>query len=147
VGTPAPAAVSAAKPDDTVSQNKAVCAKMVSAINAQNIQDFGAVLDAKFVDHSPAPGYTPDKEGTVKMFADFFAGFPDIHCNVELVVAEGDTVVMKWTTTATNTGPFMGAPATNQPFSIVEVHILKVKDGKITEHTRAMIPQMSPKKP
>ena len=114
VDTPAPT-VNAAKPDDTASQNKAVGAKMVSAINAQNIQDFAAVLDAKFVDHSAAPGYTPDKDGTVKMFADFFAGFPDIHCDVERAVAEGDTVVMKWTTIATNTAPFMGAPPSNTP--------------------------------
>jgi predicted ester cyclase len=50
-------------------------------------------------------------KGTVRMVT---AGFPDNRHEVEEVVAEGDTVVLRCTLTGTNEGEFMGMPPTGK---------------------------------
>lgn len=46
----------------------------------------------------------------------------------------GDTVLAYFTTTGTNSGPFMGKPATNKTISFEGVDIIRVKNGKAVEH-------------
>src|SRR3954447_12141858 len=45
------------------------------------------------------------------------AAFPDLHFAVEEIVADGNTVVTRWTLTGTQVGAFMGVPATGKRIS------------------------------
>ena len=72
------------------------------------------------VDHNPPPTTKPGLEGMKEMFHMFFNAFPDIHIEVEDLIAEGDTVVMRATTTGTHQGDFMGIPATGKRFPTVK---------------------------
>ncbi len=59
--------------------------------------------------------------------------FPDWKEVVDLIVSEGDYVVLQFTSTGTNMGSFMGRPATGKKIHISEVTILKIIDHKIVE--------------
>jgi SnoaL-like polyketide cyclase len=52
---------------------------------------------------------------------------------IEDQVAEGDTVVTRWTTHGTNTGSLFGKPATNKPATITGITIDHIVGGKIVE--------------
>jgi hypothetical protein len=45
----------------------------------------------------------------------FTTGFPDSRISIEACIAEGDTVVTRWTLTGTHQGMFQGIPPTERP--------------------------------
>jgi predicted ester cyclase len=60
--------------------------------------------------------------------------FPDVVVRELDLIATDDTVVERSSASATNSGPFQGQPATNAPCHWSEIHIYRIRDGKITEH-------------
>ena len=50
------------------------------------------------------------------------------------MIAEDDRVMIKFTVTGTHQAEFMHIPATGNKIAYEEVVILRLKDGKITEH-------------
>jgi len=53
---------------------------------------------------------------------------------IDDVIAEGDKVAVRLTSSATHTGTFMGQPASGNRYSISEIHIFGIRDGKVAEH-------------
>ena len=64
----------------------------------------------------------------------YVGAFPDLNVVVDQWVAEGDLVVGVMTTTATQTGEFMGMPPSGKKFSVREIHMVRVANGKMAEH-------------
>jgi len=62
------------------------------------------------------------------------ASLSDIEFKIEDLIAEGDRVCARVTSSATQTGEFHGMPASGRRYSIGEIHIFRVEDGKIAEH-------------
>ncbi|MDP9482619.1 MAG: ester cyclase, partial [Chloroflexota bacterium] len=62
------------------------------------------------------------------------AGLSDARMTIEDVIAEGDEVAVRLTSQAVQTGPFMGLPPSGKPYEIQEIHIFRIRDGKVTEH-------------
>lgn len=60
-------------------------------------------------------------------------GFPDLHFVVEDLIGEGDKVVVRYTITGTNTGPFMGRPPSGKTATWGGVTVTTVKAGKFQE--------------
>ena len=50
------------------------------------------------------------------------------------VIADGNTVAVRLTSTAIQSGPFMGLPASGRRYSIEEIHIFRIVGGKVAEH-------------
>ena len=59
--------------------------------------------------------------------------FPDRVDVIEQVIAEGDTVGMRFRVTGTHRANFFGIPATGRKIDIYEIGILRIIDGRITE--------------
>jgi predicted ester cyclase len=59
--------------------------------------------------------------------------FPDIHDTIEEIIAEGDTVVIRWTITGTHRGVYEGIPPTGKPIKFTGITIVHLCDGKIVE--------------
>lgn len=95
-----------------------------------------------FVDHTPLGGLPSNREGVKIFFGAFKAAFPDLQATVHDQVAEGDKVVTRKTLAGTHQGEFMGIPATDRPLSLDVIDILRVVDGKITDHW-TVVNQMS----
>ncbi len=63
----------------------------------------------------------------------FRAAFPDLHGRIEEVFAVGDWVAARVSWTGTNTGDFLGQPATGNTVSITELEIVRCEGGRITD--------------
>ena len=62
----------------------------------------------------------------------FRASFPDVHMEIVELVAEGDTVVGRFTCSATHLGEWRGQAPTGKRFEAVdEVYFFRVADGRI----------------
>jgi predicted ester cyclase len=60
--------------------------------------------------------------------------FPDVAVTEEDLIAGGDKVVERSSCVATHRGDFMGLAPTNKPVRWTEIHIYRLKDGKLVEH-------------
>ncbi len=94
-------------------------------------------IDVNCVDHIPfAPDQKPGQEGFKQIFEMLFKAFPDFHQTVNDVTisADGKKVSVIMTITGTNSGEFMGMPATNKKVSFMGIDNLHLENGKFTDH-------------
>lgn len=77
-----------------------------------------------------APGREPLKEAMKRAGE----GVSDPKFEIQDVIAEKDRVAVRLTTRARHTGTFMGIEPSGNEYSIDEIHIFRVEDGKVVEH-------------
>ncbi len=78
---------------------------------------------------SPVPG----PEGQRQITAGFRAAFPDLRFEVDLMVAEDDLVVGRWTASGTQTGPLGPVEPTGRRATFSGVNIFRFEGGKVAE--------------
>jgi steroid delta-isomerase-like uncharacterized protein len=118
----------------TTERNKVVIGKFLEEVINQNRMDLAdALVVEDFVELDPLPGQRQGSEGLKEVLAMMRAAFPDIHWAVEEMVAEGDTVVTRFTWTGTHRGVFLGVPATGRNVSVKGVVIDQLADGKMSK--------------
>ena len=115
-------------------QNKAVFEKLMSALNAKDMATMESLIADDFVDNDAMPGMAPGRQGMIDMMGMFVGAFAALNVVVEHWVAEGDLVVGVMTTKGTQNGEFMGMPASGKKFSVREMHMVRVANGKMAEH-------------
>jgi predicted ester cyclase len=59
--------------------------------------------------------------------------FPDLHFTIDEQIAEGNTVMTRWTAHGTHNGELAGLPPTGKPAMVVGVNLDRVEHGKIVE--------------
>jgi predicted ester cyclase len=64
----------------------------------------------------------------------FFTAFPDVHADIEHIVAEDSLVVVFLNFTGTHTGVFQGRPPTNKTVNTRSADLYKIENEKIVEH-------------
>jgi steroid delta-isomerase-like uncharacterized protein len=64
----------------------------------------------------------------------FFTAFPDIHTNIEHIIAENDLVVVFLNFTGTHKGEYQGIPPTNKKINIRSADLYRIENEKIVEH-------------
>jgi predicted ester cyclase len=62
------------------------------------------------------------------------AAFPDFHYTIDDVFSSGDKVVLRVTASGTQRGELMGHPASGRRAEWTEIHIVRVRGGKLAEH-------------
>jgi predicted ester cyclase len=79
--------------------------------------------------------YTPELAPAARRWmAPFRASFPDMRMEVVELIAEGDTVVGRFTCSATHLGEWLGHAPTGRRFERVdEVGIFRLRDGRIAQ--------------
>jgi steroid delta-isomerase-like uncharacterized protein len=104
-------------------------------INAGEIDGFGELLADDFVEHEETPGLAPTKDGVQDLFRMYRAAFPDLRLEPEDFIASGDKVVTRVRVTGTNTGDFLGMPATGKSIDVQLIDIVRFgDDGLGHEH-------------
>ncbi len=111
-------------------ENKAMVRRTMEAIwNQGNF----AVADERFA--SDYVGHAPDKiegpEGVKQFVSAIRNAAPQIQ--IEDQIAEGDTVVTRWTAGGKHTGEFQGIPPTGNQVSITGITVFRIANGKIVE--------------
>jgi len=109
--------------------------RLYDLINAHDIDGFGDLLADDFVEHEETPGLPPTKAGAMEFFRMYIAAFPDLRFEPQDVLPSGDKVVARFRATGTNTGDFMGMPATGKSASVQGIDIVRfADDGLAHEH-------------
>lgn len=67
----------------------------------------------------------------------YYIGFPDIRHTIEEMVAEGNKVAVRTTSSGTHTGIFLGHLPTNRRFNASGIEILTIVDGRLYERRGA----------
>ena len=119
---------------DTEQANKEIVARFIEEFkNKANHDIVDELLAPDFVHHLADPRLPPGRDAIKLLGQSIVAGFPDVRATVEELLADGDKVIERTTARATNTGEFNGIPATGNPVTWTEIHIYRLKDGKIAE--------------
>jgi steroid delta-isomerase-like uncharacterized protein len=63
----------------------------------------------------------------------FCGAFPDVHVDVDEVIAEGDHVAVRWKVSMTHLGDHLGFPASGKKVTMPGSTFVIVKGGKIAE--------------
>jgi steroid delta-isomerase-like uncharacterized protein len=74
-----------------------------------------------------------DRSGHEGFSLGFYGAFPDMHHDVEQVIAEENAVMVRFVLRGTQTGPFFGIPATGRSVAVPAHVLLRVRDGKVAE--------------
>jgi len=67
------------------------------------------------------------------LYTPFVQAFPDLHADIEGIVAEGDEAAVRWTITGTHTGPLMHLAPSGKRVRFSGITWFKFKDGKMIE--------------
>jgi steroid delta-isomerase-like uncharacterized protein len=115
-----------------IEENKAIMRGMIEELWNQGKME---AADKYFAADHVAPDLPvpPGPDGVKLIAGMFLAAFPDLHMEIEDIIAEGDKVVARFVETGTHKGDFMGVPATGKSVKFGEVGILQIKDGKIVK--------------
>lgn len=118
----------------SIEENKAILRRLgEELINQAKLETADEFYSSDSIDHTPAPGQVAGPEGVKRDFARIRAAFPDWRQEIEDVIAEGDMVVVRWRSSGTHSGDFMGLPATGIHASWTGVGIFRLAGGKIVE--------------
>jgi len=109
--------------------------RMYDLLNAGDVDGFGDLLAADFVEHEELPGLEPGKQGVKTFFRTYIAAFPDLRMSAEDVLASGDKVVARARATGTHQADFMNIPATGKSIDVQLIDIIRFgDDGLAHEH-------------
>lgn len=104
-------------------------------IEGGNQSAFDEIISLDFINHTAPPGVPKGPEGVKYFFENFLK--PALH-NFKVVihdqVSEGEKVTTRKSFHALHKGDFMGIPATGKPVVIDVIDIIRLSDGKFTEH-------------
>jgi steroid delta-isomerase-like uncharacterized protein len=120
---------------DVVAANVAVSRDFIEkALNNGDTAFAREHIDPSFVEHNPMPGQKADINGFFEWLAMQKSAFPDTKITIDDIFGQGDMVCIRSTMTGTNTGEMMGQPATGKSVNVEGIDIIKIKDGKMTDH-------------
>ena len=121
----------------TPEENAATVRELIQKVlNEGDIGFAEKTLSESYVEKTPMPSGTADKAGAIAMFNMMREQTPDMHIDVEDVIASGNKVAVRSTMTGTDTnGAMPGMPPTGKPFSMGAIDVFTFDDaGMNTEH-------------
>ena len=115
--------------------NKQRVRRFLDDVTAGNLAALDDIVAPDFKDHqSLPPGIPPTLAGLKAFFQAQQVAFPDWKVTIEDMVADGDRVWDRLKVEGTNTGPFMGLPATGRRVSFEVLDISRFAGGRLVEH-------------
>jgi predicted ester cyclase len=117
----------------TIEANKAVVRRYWHELwNAKRGEIIHEIAAEPVLFHFPG-GQAHQPPNLTKWFETALVAFPNVTFTIHQELAERDLVAVHWSYVATNTGPFLGRPATGKQVTDTGTNIFRIKDGKIVE--------------
>ena len=116
--------------------NTSEAAKAVVRRNTEEVQDggnfevFDELFADDFLDHTPQPGRTPDKDGARQLYKILRTAFPDFHAPIHWQLADGDRVTTYKTYHGTHRGEFLGVAPTGRKIQFETVDVMRVRNAR-----------------
>ncbi len=108
---------------------------MEEVVTNGNFAVVDELVSPDFVYHTPGSQDLKGPDGIKQMIGMYRTAFPDLHMHVEEQIAEGDTVVTRWTAHGTHNGELQGIPASGNEVTITGVAIGRFAAGLMVEET------------
>ena len=113
-------------------ENKAIDRRFTEEVwNQGNLAVVDELMSADYDGHDPA--MPAGSEGLKQFVLMYRSAFPDVHLTIEDQIAEGDTVVSRWTARGTHKGELMGIPPTGKQVTVTGMNIERIANGKFVE--------------
>ena len=118
----------------TIDDNKAIVRRFVDEIFVQGRPEtVDELLADDFVAHTwPSTGRP--KDDLKAAIGRVSTALADTRFTIDDMIGEGDRVAVRLTTSARQVGDFMGLPPTGKRYEIEEIHVFRLRDGKVVEH-------------
>jgi serine phosphatase RsbU (regulator of sigma subunit) len=117
----------------SLEENKALVRRFLEEQAKGNLDVIDELLSADFVDRSLVPGQGPTREDFKRSIAEILEAFSIVSFTIEEQIAEGDTVVTKYTERSVIRGEWFGMPPTGTEENFQGIYIHRISDGKIIE--------------
>ena len=118
-----------------VEKNKDVARRaLVDIFNEGRLEVVDELVSPTYVGHDSAlPEPVLGPEGLKQSAAGYRAAFPDMMITVDEQIAEGDSVVTRWTARGTHNGELFGIAPTGKEATVTGITINRIIDGKLVE--------------
>ena len=115
-------------------ENKVLIRRFYEEVfNKRNVAALDDFYAPDHIDHTLPPGLPVGPEGTKQAIATMLEGFPDLHITIEDMIAEGDKVVIRFTTHGTQQRTLGGIPPTGKQVAVSTIEITRIVGDKIVE--------------
>jgi len=113
-----------------------ILSAFVEAFNSGNLSALDEIFAPDMVDHSTAaiPNQSYSLEGFKGRVNGHRLGMPDLQFSISNMLVEGDLISFQWEMKGTNTGPYLGRPASGNSIRILGMNLERLDHGKIVEH-------------
>ena len=116
-------------------QNKAIVRRLFEELwNKGNLSMADQLFSPNYAHHDPStPDFGRGPESERKRATLYRTAFPDLQLTIEDVIAEGETVMARWSCRGTHKGDLSGIAPTGKQFTISGVSIARLANGKLAE--------------
>jgi predicted ester cyclase len=119
----------------TTEENKAQFRRAYEEVlNRGELSGVDELIAPEFLNHEAPPGRDRGPESMRGLANMLRTAFPDLHFEIEELVAEGDIVAGRLTMSGTHDGPLMGMPPTGRAVRQDHMHFVRYREGKAVEH-------------
>jgi steroid delta-isomerase-like uncharacterized protein len=115
-------------------ENKALVRRTYEEVlNKVHLDVVDELYASEYVYTSPGSPELRGPEGFKQLVRMLRAAFPDLRFTPEELIAEGESVVSRWTGRGTHQGEFKGIPPTGKQVTVTGIVIHRIADGKFVE--------------
>ena len=119
----------------SLEENKALVRRFYEEVWGKgNVAVIDDIFAPNYIRHDLRPGLPPSGPEGQKAIARLFrTAFPDLQMTIDLLIAESDLVMGRWTTQGTHTGEWAGVSPTGKHAIFSGVNIFRIANGKVVE--------------
>ncbi len=107
-----------------------------SVFNQHDFRVLEEFMREDYIQHNPL--VPQGREGFRGFFQDAFRAVPDWKYGLKKIISAGDFVWVYGTYSGTQTGDWLGIPATGKAFAFDAVDIFRLETGRLAEHWDVM---------
>jgi predicted ester cyclase len=111
----------------SVEENKSLVQRYISEVwNAGSVDVLDEIYDPNFTEFDGVSGLK-------EMVKAFRTSFPDLHFEIQDVVAESDKISYRWLARGTHHGEYDGIAPTGNQMMVTGITILRIVNGRIVD--------------
>src|SRR5271166_2489770 len=104
----------------------------ISLLSARDIDSYVKLIDESYEGRSEiVQGPIQGPVGVRQQLNMLFSAFPDIHLELEQVIASGDSIATRVRLSGTHQGNFAGIAPTNRTVSWGACNVIELRNGKV----------------
>jgi serine phosphatase RsbU (regulator of sigma subunit)/predicted ester cyclase len=115
-------------------ENEALVRRYFEEVWAKgNVAAVDEFMAANYVEHTVPPGSRPGRDTLKQYVAMYHNAFPDWRSTLHDILAQGDRVVYRWSTSGTHLGEWAGIPPTGLHMTTRGITIHRIAGGRCVE--------------